>query len=73
MKEIDRVEENIGVRYFYVDADKGFFLNGEHLKLRGVCRHQDWAVVASALTKENHYRYSFDEMRKSLRGYPQEN
>jgi len=53
-KEIDRVEENIGIRYFYVDANKGFFLNGEHLKLRGVCRHQDWDSLASALTEENH-------------------
>ena len=74
--EIDRVEENIGVRYFYVDADKGFFLNGEQLKLRGVCRHQDWAGVASALTKENHLTdYSFfDEIgANSLRlaHYPQ--
>lgn len=53
-KEIDRVEENIGIRYFYVDANKGFFLNGEHLKLRGVCRHQDWDSLASALTEKNH-------------------
>ena len=53
-KEIDRVEDHIGLRDYYIDADKGFFLNGEHLKLRGVCRHQDWAGIASALTKENH-------------------
>jgi beta-galactosidase len=53
-KEIDRIEENIGIRYFYVDPDKGFFLNGEHLKLRGVCRHQDWDSLASALTEKNH-------------------
>ncbi|MFN8239339.1 MAG: glycoside hydrolase family 2 TIM barrel-domain containing protein [Bacteroidales bacterium] len=53
-KEIDRVEENIGIRSYYVDPDKGFFLNGEHLKLRGVCRHQDWDSLASALTAKNH-------------------
>jgi beta-galactosidase len=75
-KEIDRIEEYFGVRYFYVDADKGFFLNGEHLKLRGVSRHQDWAGVASALTKENHLAdFSFfDEIgANSLRlaHYPQ--
>jgi beta-galactosidase len=75
-EEIDRVEETIGIRYFYVDADKGFFLNGEHLKLNGVCRHQDWAGVASALTEENHlvdYAF-FDEIgANSLRlaHYPQ--
>jgi beta-galactosidase len=53
-KEIDLVDENIGIRYFHVDPDKGFFLNGEHLKLRGVCRHQDWDSLASALTEKNH-------------------
>jgi beta-galactosidase len=53
-REIDRVEENIGIRYYYVDSDKGFFLNGEPLKLRGVCRHQDWDSIASALTEKNH-------------------
>jgi beta-galactosidase len=53
-KEIDRVEEKIGIRSYYVDPNKGFFLNGEHLKLRGVCRHQDWPRLASALTEKNH-------------------
>jgi beta-galactosidase len=53
-KEIDRVEENIGIRSYYVDPNKGFFLNGQHLKLRGVCRHQDWDRLASALTEKNH-------------------
>ena len=74
--EIDRVEENVGLRYFWIDSDKGFFLNGRHLKLRGVCRHQDWAGVASALTEENHladYDF-FDEIGANalrLAHYPQ--
>jgi beta-galactosidase len=53
-REIDRIEENFGIRSYYVDSNKGFFLNGEHLKLRGVCRHQDWDSLASALTEKNH-------------------
>ena len=53
-QEVDRIEENIGIRTCYVDPNKGFFLNGEHLKLRGVCRHQDWDSLASALTEKNH-------------------
>jgi len=61
-KEIDRVEENIGIRSFYIDPDKGFFLNGRHLKLRGVSRHQDWEGLASALSEENHLGdYAFFE------------
>jgi len=39
----------LGLRYFSVDANKGFFLNGESYPLHGVCRHQDrpgkgWAI-----------------------------
>ena len=75
-KEIDRVEDRIGFRYFHVDREKGFFLNGKHLKLHGVSRHQDWDKKGNALTKENHLTdYDmFDEMGvNSLRlaHYPQ--
>ena len=75
-KEIDRVEENIGLRYFSVDPDKGFFLNGKHMKLHGVCRHQDWADIAVALKEENHLADFdfFDEMGVDalrLAHYPQ--
>lgn len=53
-KEIDRVEEQTGFRYFWVDADKGFFLNGKHIRLHGVSRHQEWRNESAALTKEHH-------------------
>jgi beta-galactosidase len=47
---IDELSIPFGVRYFHVDPEKGFFLNGEHLPLNGVSRHQDrkdmgWAVT----------------------------
>lgn len=53
-KEIDRVEDQTGFRSYYIDADKGFFLNGKHLKLHGVSRHQEWAGMATALTTKEH-------------------
>ena len=74
--EVDRVEESIGLRYYSVDREKGFFLNGRHLKLHGVSRHQDWDGLASALKEENHlidYDF-FDEMGVNalrLAHYPQ--
>jgi beta-galactosidase len=45
----DAVEQPLGIRYFRVDPDLGFFLNGHHLDLHGVNRHQDrldkgWAI-----------------------------
>ena len=53
-QEQDQVAENLGLRFYHVDPNKGFFLNGEHLQLRGVCRHQDRAVVGSALRRQHH-------------------
>lgn len=52
--EIDRVSQPLGLRYFSVDPNKGFFLNGEHLQLRGVCRHQDRNEVGNALRPWHH-------------------
>ena len=40
-KVIDSVEEQTGFRYFSLDAEKGFFLNGQHVDLHGVCRHEE--------------------------------
>lgn len=53
-REVDSVEQPLGLRYFHVDADKGFFLNGKHLPLHGVCRHQERAEVGNALRPEHH-------------------
>jgi beta-galactosidase len=46
---LDRVEQPLGLRTIRIDADTGFFLNGHHVKLHGVTRHQDrqdkgWAI-----------------------------
>ncbi len=50
---VDSVAKNIGFRSMKMDADKGFFLNGEHVKLHGVAKHQDTDGVFSAATMEN--------------------
>ena len=41
-KVVDVVAQPLGFRYFSVDANKGFFLNGRHYDLHGVSMHQDW-------------------------------
>ncbi|MCG8474090.1 MAG: hypothetical protein MI784_01200 [Cytophagales bacterium] len=51
---IDEVSEPLGLRYFRVDPDKGLFLNGSHLQVRGVCRHQDRPELGNALSKIHH-------------------
>ncbi|MGA9519603.1 MAG: glycoside hydrolase family 2 TIM barrel-domain containing protein [Trichococcus sp.] len=49
---IDELTIPFGVRYFEVDAEKGFFLNGEHLALHGVARHQDRKDMGWAITEK---------------------
>lgn len=41
-RALDRVEQPLGFRWFTVDPDKGFFLNGHPYDLHGVALHQDW-------------------------------
>lgn len=51
---IDKVTDKVGFRYFWVDKNEGFFLNGEKHPLRGVCRHQFKRTIGSALTYKDH-------------------
>ena len=51
---IDRVAQPLGLRYYRIDPNEGFFLNGKHLTLQGVCRHQDRAEVGNALRRQHH-------------------
>ena len=53
-KDVARTE--VGFRYFSVDREKGFSLNGKPYPLRGVSMHQDTYGKASALTKEDYIR-----------------
>lgn len=51
---LDGVVQDVGLRLMRFDAQKGFFLNGRQLRLRGVAMEQDivdkgWAVSASDL------------------------
>jgi beta-galactosidase len=46
---VDRYETRFGIRTVAFDADKGFFLNGKVVKLKGTCNHQDHGGVGAAL------------------------
>ncbi|MDR3173729.1 MAG: DUF4982 domain-containing protein [Treponema sp.] len=39
---------NIGIRSFYFDPDRGFFINGKNEKLKGVCVHHDSGCLGAA-------------------------
>ena len=51
---VDRVTQPLGLRFYRIDPDKGFILNGKHLPLQGVCRHQDRSEVGNALRPQHH-------------------
>ncbi len=51
----DREETSFGIRTIRFDANKGFFLNGDAVKLQGTCNHQDHAGVGSALPDRLQY------------------
>lgn len=46
---LDRVEQPLGIRTYRFDANQGFFLNGTHVALHGVSRHQDLMGKGAAL------------------------
>ena len=47
-KLVDNYETTVGIRDFYFDAAKGFFLNGQHTKIKGVCLHHDLGALGAA-------------------------
>ncbi len=47
----DREEMSVGIRSFRFDPDQGFFLNGEPMKIKGVCVHHDAGCLGAAVPK----------------------
>lgn len=48
---LDCVNETFGYRTAEFDPDRGFLLNGEPMKLHGVCMHHDLGALGSALNE----------------------
>jgi hypothetical protein len=49
---IDENTVKTGIRSFSFDPDKGFALNGQWMKVKGVCLHHDAGVLGAASYKE---------------------
>ena len=54
-KPVDRYETTFGIREIHFDAEKGLFLNGKAVKLKGTNNHQDHAGVGTAIPDELQY------------------
>ena len=45
---LDTQDITVGFRTFTFDREKGFFLNGRHVKIHGVCEHHDLGCLGAA-------------------------
>jgi beta-galactosidase len=51
-KLLDENTQPAGIRTITFDPDKGFALNGQWMKMKGVCIHDDAGVLGSAVPRE---------------------
>ena len=61
--ECDRYTTRTGFRTFTLDPDKGLFLNGKHIKIKGVCAHQDCGLTGKAVS-DNVHRYKIEMIKE---------
>ncbi len=54
-ERVDQTETSFGIRYIQWTADKGFFLNGKRVEIKGTNNHQNFAGVGTALSDELQY------------------
>lgn len=47
-KRVDTYETPFGIRTIEFRTDSGFFLNGEHIRINGVCNHHDLGCLGAA-------------------------
>ena len=55
-KVADAFSTHFGVRTFQFDPNKGFSLNGKHVKLKGVNNHHDGGPLGAAVLNHTHKR-----------------
>jgi beta-galactosidase len=55
-KIIDKYITPFGVRTFHFDPQTGFWLNGKHIKLKGLCLHQDAGAMGVAVPDDVYER-----------------
>jgi len=55
-KVVDIYKTPFGIRYIRFDAAKGFYLNGENIKLKGVNLHQDAGSLGTAVPDRSYLR-----------------
>lgn len=49
---VDSNKSKVGIRTVKFSPDSGFYLNGENMKIKGVCLHHDAGTLGAAVPKE---------------------
>ena len=49
---LDEITQHCGFKYAVFTSDKGFFLNGRHVKIYGACQHHDQGALGAAFNKD---------------------
>lgn len=62
-KVIDEISQHCGFKTFSFDKNKGFFLNGRHVKINGACHHHDQGALGSAFDA-NALRRQFNKLKE---------
>ena len=62
-KELDKETVTTGLRTIQFDNQKGFFLNGQNLKMYGVCLHSDAGALGTAVPVSV-WEYRLQQLRK---------
>jgi beta-galactosidase len=62
-RDLDQVVQPLGLREFKFDSNRGLFLNGEHVFLRGASMHQDRALKGWAISQDDQAQ-DFDLLRE---------
>jgi beta-galactosidase len=68
-EQIDRTRTRFGIRKIVFDPEKGMFLNGKHIKIKGANMHQDHGGIGVAIPKEI-YREKIKKLKEfGFNGY----
>ena len=60
---LDEYPISFGIRTLHFDKDKGFFLNGKRVEIKGTCNHQDHAGIGAALPDRMQY-FRIEQLKK---------
>ena len=63
-KVVDSTDSRFGIRYIATDPNSGFYLNGVHTKLNGVCEHSDLGSLGMET-----YQAAVDRRIRTLKKY----